>query len=146
MMTTPLHAVAAALAFFWCGAVVSISFLEAWLKFKAPGVTLPVGLSIGRLVFSALNKIEWVLAIGCALCILLASGPWKPGTGCLIGATVLLLLETVWMLPALDQRAQIYLTGSAPPASRMHFVFIAAEALKVICLAIGGINLLNLIS
>jgi hypothetical protein len=35
------------------GFLGAISFMEAWLKFKAPGVTLPI--SIGRLVFSALN-------------------------------------------------------------------------------------------
>jgi hypothetical protein len=46
--------------FFWAGFVCSISFMEAWLKFRAPGVTLPVGLSIGKLVFTALNRMEWV--------------------------------------------------------------------------------------
>ena len=46
------------IAFIWAGFVCAISFMEAWLKFRAPGVTLPVGLSIGRLIFSALNKVE----------------------------------------------------------------------------------------
>ena len=46
----------------WIGFVSAISFMEAWLKFRAPGITIPLGLGIGRLVFNALNKIEWVLA------------------------------------------------------------------------------------
>ena len=42
----------------WLGFVLSISFMEAWLKFQAEGVTQIIGLSIGRLVFNALNKVE----------------------------------------------------------------------------------------
>src|SRR6478735_1965752 len=47
----------------WLGMVVAISFLEAPIKFRAPGVTLPVGLGIGRLVFKALNGVEIALLL-----------------------------------------------------------------------------------
>ena len=49
-------------SFLWIGFVCAISFMEAWLKFRAPGVTIPLGLGIGRLVFNALNKVEWIFA------------------------------------------------------------------------------------
>ena len=49
--------------FLWIGFVCAISFMEAWLKFRAPGVTIPIGLGIGRLVFTALNLVEWVFAL-----------------------------------------------------------------------------------
>lgn len=55
-------AVAVAATFVWLGMVLAISFLEAPLKFRAPGVTLPIGLGIGRLVFRALNGAEIALA------------------------------------------------------------------------------------
>jgi hypothetical protein len=55
-------AVAAAAAFVWLGMVVAISFIETPLKFRAPGVTLQIGLGIGRLVFRALNVCELALA------------------------------------------------------------------------------------
>ena len=58
----PAQAVAAAAVFVWLGMVLAISFLEAPLKFRAPGVTLQVGLGIGRLVFRALNVCELALA------------------------------------------------------------------------------------
>jgi len=48
---------------FWAGFVSSISFMEAWLKFQAPGVTLPIGLSIGKKVFTALNRMEWLFLL-----------------------------------------------------------------------------------
>ena len=56
-------AVAVIATFLWIGFVCAISFMEAWLKFRAPGITLPLGLGIGRLVFNALNKVEWIFAL-----------------------------------------------------------------------------------
>ena len=68
--------VVTALTFVWLGMVVAISFLEAPLKFRAPGVTLPIGLGIGRLVFRALNAAElvWAVAILVAVAMFRASG------------------------------------------------------------------------
>ncbi|HVS96534.1 MAG TPA: hypothetical protein VHE54_08600 [Puia sp.] len=145
MSTGQPYAAVAALAFFWCGAVASISFLEAWLKFKAPGVTIPVGLSIGRRVFSALNKVEWVLAAGSAACGFLGTGGWRPGMGWLIAAIAILLIETVWLLPVLDRRAAAYIQGYTPPSSTIHVAFVTAELLKVGCLALAGITILKLL-
>jgi hypothetical protein len=42
--------------FLWIGFVCAISFMEAWLKFRAPGIMLPLGLCIGKLVFNALKN------------------------------------------------------------------------------------------
>ena len=49
--------------FIWFGLVLGLAFIGAPLKFQAPGITLPLGLGIGRLVFSVLNKIEIILAL-----------------------------------------------------------------------------------
>ena len=48
--------------FAWLGMVLAISFVETPLKFRAPGVTLQIGLGIGRLAFRALNACELALA------------------------------------------------------------------------------------
>lgn len=48
--------------FIWLGAVLAISFLETPLKFRAPDITIPLGLGIGRLVFRALNVAELIFA------------------------------------------------------------------------------------
>jgi hypothetical protein len=58
-----VNAVVGAVAAVWLGMVLAISFLEAPLKFRAPGITLALGLGIGRLVFAALNRVEVVLAV-----------------------------------------------------------------------------------
>lgn len=60
---------ATATVFVWLGMVLAISLLEAPLKFRAPGVTLRIGLGIGQLVFRALNACEYVFAIVIAVAL-----------------------------------------------------------------------------
>ena len=48
-------ALSVALIFVWLGMVLAISFLEAPLKFRAPGVTLPIGLGGLWLAFYVRN-------------------------------------------------------------------------------------------
>ncbi|WP_204045154.1 hypothetical protein [Acrocarpospora phusangensis] len=69
----PSDAVLVAVGFVWLGMVLAISFIEAPLKFRAPDVTLRIGLGIGRLVFRALNIVESVIACPLRLC--------RPGVG-----------------------------------------------------------------
>lgn len=128
--------------FLWIGFIGAISFMEAWLKFKAPGVTMPIGLGIGKLVFNALNKMEWVFAIAIAACFLLAGQPIYALTIGWYGIVVLLLVaQTFWLLPALDARANALIKGQTPKSSSLHWYFVAAELLKVICLFLLAIAL-----
>jgi len=118
--------------FIWIGMVCAISFLEAWLKFRAPGVTLPIGLGIGRLVFSALNKVEWILAlIAVTGTFLHRYSLLSTRNVLLLIAVIILVVQTFWLLPALDTRAQWIIDGRTPPPSNLHIVFIAAEITKV---------------
>ena len=59
---TGANVVQIAVPFIWLGMVLAISFLETPLKFRAPGITVPLGLGIGRLVFRALAVVELALA------------------------------------------------------------------------------------
>jgi hypothetical protein len=125
--------------FFWAGFVCSISFMEAWLKFRAPGVTLPVGLSIGKLVFTALNRMEWVFVF--ILMVLLVPHIKKfSATIISLFATVigLLLMQTFWFLPHLNDRADQIIAGHQPGESYIHMLFGIAEILKVLFLLYLG--------
>lgn len=128
---------------FWIGAVCAISFLEAWLKFKAPGVTLPIGLGIGRLVFGALNKIEWVLAAIVLLNFIFSPGSfylrWQHNLIFIIIA--ILILQSFWLLPSLDERAGQLIAGNEIPHSYLHFYFVGLELTKVIILGFFAITL-----
>ena len=89
----PAFGVAAAAAFVWLGMVLAISFIEAPLKFRAPGVTLAIGLGIGRLVFRALNVCEVVLAA--AMLTSFAIRPPGMAAGVAAGVAVVALLAQV---------------------------------------------------
>ncbi|OAV52033.1 hypothetical protein [Enteractinococcus helveticum] len=45
------------------GLIIGISFIEALLDFTASGVTIPLGLGIGRRVFLAMNSVEVLIGI-----------------------------------------------------------------------------------
>ena len=143
MTRTVKYPIVLSATFLWLGFVLAISFMEAWLKFRAPGITLPLGLGIGRLVFSALNKVEWFFVVIIIGSVVFAktrdlSVFLKPT---FLLAFEVLFLETVWALPALDARAEVIIQGDIPPASNLHFFYIGMEFLKVVCLFIFGIRL-----
>lgn len=136
------YSYALAAIFIWIGFVGSISFMEAWLKFRAPGITLPLGLGIDRLVFSALNKVEWVLALIIILNLIFAKSEILLLKNLAYFIPVILIaLQSFWLLPKLDARADLYITGQNVPESNIHFVYVAFEIVKVVCLFIYGITL-----
>lgn len=129
--------------FTWVGFLGGISFLEAWLKFRAPGVTLPIGLGIGKLVFGALNKIELIFAMLISIGIFKLNNfslsthfPMLLVIGCL-------LIQTFYLLPILDARAAAIISGTTPPASKAHIFYIIGEVLKMIGLLWFGILFLR---
>ena len=140
---TASFAAATAAAFVWFGMVAAISFLEAPLKFRAPGVSVRIGLGIGRLVFRALNAVEVVLAV--VLVIAAATGS-PPARVVAAGAVAVaaLLVQLAAVRPRLTRRSDLVLAGEDPPRSRAHYGYVALEALKLAALLVTGILLLAL--
>lgn len=143
-MDTPV-AVAVAAIFVWLGMVLAISFLEAPLKFRAPGVTIPLGLGIGRLVFRALNACEAVLAavIVVALVVGQPSGAITAAALVAIGA---LLVQVIGVRPALTRRSDAVLADAGQAESgrsHAHVVYVGLEVVKVAALLVGGVLLLG---
>lgn len=138
------YAWAIAAVFIWIGFVGAISFMEAWLKFRAPGITVALGLGIGRLVFQVLNKIEMVLAVVVIVNFLWQKIPlYRKGGVLFLVALGVLVLQTVWLLPALDERAVMMMEGQEVPDSKLHFVYVALELIKTACLFVFGAKLLK---
>ncbi|MBS1647519.1 MAG: hypothetical protein JST67_09285 [Bacteroidetes bacterium] len=127
--------------YLWIGFVVAISFMEAWLKFRAPGVTVQIGLNIGRLVFNALNKSEWIFALAILISLFISKQSLFSVHNILYFIPcICLILQTAWLLPALDKRAELFLKGIETPASSLHFYYVFMELAKVITLFIYGIK------
>jgi hypothetical protein len=133
--------VAVAAVFVWLGMVLAISFLEAPLKFRAPGVTLQVGLGIGRLVFRALNGCELVLAVVIVGSLAMQSPPVSVAVVAGV-AMVSLLVQVLVVRPALTRRSDAVLAGADTPRSRGHYAYIGLESIKAISLLVTGILLL----
>jgi hypothetical protein len=119
----------------WLGFVAAISFMEAPVKFTAPSLTLAVGLDVGRHVFAALNKVEIAFAALLALAMLSTQVSTRTKQLFLIPLTIL-LAQTFWLLPTLDARALIYISGQTPPRSSLHLTYIIAEGIKLLSLSL----------
>ncbi|WP_297600648.1 hypothetical protein [Mycobacterium sp.] len=126
-----------AVPFAWFGLVLGISVLETPLKFRAPGMTLALGLGVGRLVFRALNAAELVLA-AVLTASLVGAAPGVYTTILVAIIWLLLLVQVFGLRPALDRRVQVILDGGTPPRSRLHRLYIALEGIKLLALPTLG--------
>lgn len=129
----------------WSGMILGISFLEAWLKFTAPGVTLQIGLSIGMKVFSMLNKIEWLFLIVVFSWIIvnirLKTKLIIIETGILF---FILLIQTFWLLPELNLRAISFINNEPLMSkSSFHHSYIIFEVIKLFLLFVMSVQLLK---
>jgi hypothetical protein len=130
------HLVALLVPALWLGFVLAISFLEAPIKFRAPGVTRDAALSIGRLVFRALARVELCLWLLEGIALWLAGWPaearvWFAGLGLVVA------LQQAWLLPRLNRRAEAVLGGDpVPPDRRLHGLYVGMECVKIALLAI----------
>ncbi len=148
MTHQPIHQVftraALPVTFLWIGFVSAISFMEAWLKFRAPGITLPLGLGIGSLVFKALNLMEWLFALLIAVRFVLNRRGERRSSVIQYGIILtLLLVQTLWLLPALDARIPLYQQGLEVPSSPLHLYYVVVEVSKVVLLFLLGIRFLK---
>ncbi len=132
--------------FLWAGFICAISFMESWLKFRAPGLTMPVGLSIGKLVFSALNKVEWFFTV------IIVANIFSNISAVTISdkiwfalILVVLIVQTAWLLPALNNRAKAIIGGKSLSRSNLYWYFVIAEFVKLLLLIFFGWGLLNLV-
>jgi hypothetical protein len=108
-------------------------------------VTLEIGLGIGRLVFSTLNKVEilllflWVLSLISIVNTKEVSGLIVP----MVIMLLLLLLQTALLLPELDARASIIIQGTMPPSTSLHWVYILCEVVKLVLLLYAAYNVIK---
>lgn len=117
----------------WVGLLIGVSFLATPAKFMAPSLTLPVALEIGRAIFAIFERVEQFLA---AVLVILAIGA---RTSSLIKSltaiiVVLVAVQGFWLLPALDARVSEIIAGRLPTASRLHELYIAMDAVKMVLL------------
>lgn len=127
-------------AIFWLGFFVAISFMEAPLKFTAPNLSMAEGLQIGKIIFGALNKCEWFFLFFIVVTAILQPAS-KKGTYLIIAICAILIIETAWLLPLLNDDANRIVNGKAainPPY--LHWLYVVLELIKAPVLLLIGLE------
>jgi hypothetical protein len=126
-----------ATALVWAGMLLGISFLEAWVKFRAPSLSLEEGLDVGRHVFGAFNKVELAFTLALTTCAALARSP-RAVTAAIGAVTTIVAVQSLWLLPTLDDRVEVLLAGGTLGDAPYHVLYIGLELLKLALLLLVG--------
>jgi len=142
----------------WVSMVLSISFLEAWVKFQAPFLRKHVAVDVGRHIFCALNTAE--LALSTCFSFVLATS-MRPSMLLPAMALLSLWVEILVVAPKLYTRAKHNIVSQATkdlavlndleksalkelsnevhgkplPDPRWHLVYVGLEVVKLVSLA-----------
>ena len=131
------------LAFVWCGLTAGISLLEAPVKFSAPTITREIALDVGRVVFTALNRVELVLLV--LLLILVRVSDRSRYLWAHVGILALIMVaQSAWLLPELSARSQMIVSGVEPGPSIAHAGYAVTELLKLVTLLSLGFRSMSL--
>jgi hypothetical protein len=123
----------------WLGMICAIA-MEAQLKFQAPGITRELGLGIGKIVFTALNRVECAFALLLLITFFVFKNARR--TQIIFAAIFsILLAQTVWLIPNLIGRIDLITSGNQPPDSFVHLFYIGFEICKMILLMVLSVLL-----
>lgn len=125
--------------FTWIGLTVGVSMIATPVRFTAVSITRPVALDVGRVVFAALNKAEFV-ALVLLLVVVRASGRSRELWAWCSLLILIVLAQGAWLIPELAARTDVILAGGEPPASYAHAIYSTLELLKIGLLLFLGIR------
>jgi hypothetical protein len=121
----------------WAGLVLGVGFAEA-MKFRAPTLTRLIAFDVGRTVFAASQQLQ-LLPLGLALACAASSRVSRATWGFLTAAVLALLVQTVWLFPILDARAETFLHGGVPVGPSPHAAYGSLEVLKLVALVVAAV-------
>ncbi|MEM9726319.1 MAG: hypothetical protein AAF909_12790, partial [Pseudomonadota bacterium] len=130
-------AIVTGIAGVWAGVSLGGALVAAPAKFRAPSLTRPVALEVGRAQFAWVGATEAALAAGLLGAMFLQSAPVWPGA---LLAIALFAAQRLGVMPFLDARTRQIIAGGGPPPSRLHQMFVLLEIAKfflLACLALG---------
>jgi hypothetical protein len=125
----------------WSGMILGISFLESWVKFRAPLPTKPIGLDVGRTVFSAFHQVQWALLLLAIFIMLFIHRDYNKWI-LIISITLTLIFQTLWIHPKLKDRIDLILAGQSSKPSYLHSIYVGLELIKLVLLISLGVNLI----
>ncbi|MDE5423278.1 hypothetical protein L3073_13750 [Ancylomarina sp. DW003] len=130
-------------SFIWVGFILSISFMEAWVKFRAESLDLPTALDVGQHVFGALNMVERLFS---AFLLLVLFYKYTDRIIVTSGVVVFtfIVAQSGYLLPELNEHAQLIIQGMQPEKSSVHMMYGVMEILKLVALIVLGLRQVKL--
>lgn len=123
-------------ALVWAGVSLGGSLVAAPAKFRAPSLTRPVALDVGRAQFFWVGVTEAVLCAGLAGALVLGTADaWK----WLVVPIALFAIQRLVIMPPLDARTRRLIREEQVGRSRLHLVYVVLEVVKFASLVVGGI-------
>lgn len=128
----------------WFGMTAGVSLLATPVRFSASTITRPVALDVGQVVFAALNKAEFVALIILLVLVRMSGFAKELWAGC--GALALILItQSMWLLPELSARTQQIIAGGEPAPSYVHGAYSILELSKLLLLLFLGFRSMRML-
>jgi len=128
----------------WFGMTAGVSLLATPVRFSASTITRPIALDVGQVVFAALNKAEFVALIILLVLVRVSGKARDLWAGC--GALALILIaQSMWLLPELSARTQQIIAGVEPPPSFVHGAYSILELSKLLLLLYLGFRSMQML-
>ncbi len=121
-----------------------VSLLATPVRFTATTLTRPVALDVGRVVFAALNKAEFVALIVLLIVVRMTGKAKELWAFCGV-LTLILMAQSVWLLPELAARTEQIIAGIEPGTSIAHAAYSILELSKLLLLLYMGFRSLQLL-
>jgi hypothetical protein len=125
------------LSFVWFGMSAGISLLETPIKFTAPTITREIALDVGRVVFAALNKAEFIALVLLLILVRISGRARQLLTAC-FAVALIQIAQATWLLPELSARTQQIVEGIEPAPSAAHGTYAVLQLLKLALLLYIG--------
>jgi hypothetical protein len=136
-MSSLRRLVFAVVCLLWAGIVLGVSLAET-VKFRVPTLSRSAAFDIGRTVFRVSQTLQ-LLPLGMALASGAAGRVSRAAWAFLWTGVLALLIQTVWLFPALDARAQTLIDGGVPVGHSPHAAYATLEVLKVLALTAAAV-------
>lgn len=119
----------------WFGFCVVIGFVETPLRFQPDRISTDEALSIGSLVFHALNTAEIIFATMLLLAFFVGRASSAKLKVVLLATVAILAAQTGLLFTVLDARVERILNGEEVPRASYHAIYIGLDILKLALLA-----------
>jgi hypothetical protein len=121
----------------WAGLALGVAMAET-AKFRTPTLSRPAALDVGRTVFRASQTLQ-LFPLGLALAFAAWGRLPRRAWASLAVAGLALVVQTAWLFPLLDARAQTLMAGGSPVGASPHAAYGMLEVVKVLALILASV-------